>query len=111
VHGFETISVVDVRGDRWTYPYARMLGIRDGFLFVEAQTSLGDDPGAQAFIADGGPPAGTMVMSAISKIPLAELDRVNIGVSVDDETDEQSTTHQSLAGAGLLDSTGKVHPD
>ena len=31
-----------------------------------------------------GSPAGTMVMSAISRIPVDEVDRVNIGVSDDD---------------------------
>jgi hypothetical protein len=95
--GFTTLSIIDVRGDRWFYAHARMLGIRDGFLFVEEQSPP---------LESGEPNAA--LLSTISKIPLDDITRVNIEASDDDADDRLSTTHQALMQSGNLDASGDL---
>lgn len=90
--GFSFLSVVDVRGDRWVYPHARVLGIRDGYLFLEEQT-------------------GTEIrFSTITKIPLDDMTRLHIETTEHDAADEQSTTFLALTQSGNLDADGNLTP-
>jgi hypothetical protein len=95
--GFTALSIIDVRGDRWFYAHARVLGIRDGFLFFEEQPpplDSGEHPG--------------MLVSTISKVPLDDITRVNIDATADDADDRLSTTHQALAQSGNVDASGNL---
>ena len=95
--GFTTLSIIDVRGDRWYYGHARVLGIRDGFVFVEQQappSETGETPAA--------------LVSTISKVPLDDITRVNIETAEDDADDQLSTTHQALMQSGNLDPAGNL---
>jgi hypothetical protein len=106
---FHTLSIVDVRGDRWVFENARVLGIRDGFLFVEEQSSAAE-AGADGLL--GNDQAGApLLLSGVTKVPLSDITRVNIQTTSEDVSDRGSTTHQALLQTGNLDASGGVRAD
>lgn len=91
---FSTLSVRRSDGTREVHPYARVLGIRGGFLFLE--DGIATDR------------AGSGIRTPQTHaIPLAEVAAVDIETHAD--SDEDSETGLALESAGLLDLDGSVY--
>ena len=91
---FSTISVRRADGTREVHDYARFLGIRDGYLFLE----------------DGVPTdrAGMGIKTAQTHmLPIADVAAVDIETHAD--SDENSETGLALESAGLLNFDGTVY--
>lgn len=91
---YSTLSVRRTDGTRDVHPYARFLGIRDGFLFLEDGVATDR--------------AGSGIRTPQTHVvPLAEVAAVDVETHPD--SDEDSETSLSLESSGLLDLDGSVH--
>lgn len=91
---FSTLSVRRTDGSREVHPHARILGIRDGFVFLE-----------DAVATDR---SGSGIRTPQTHmIALAEV--VAVDVETHDDSDENSETSTALEAAGLLDLDGSVY--
>ncbi|MGH1564787.1 hypothetical protein [Mumia sp. DW29H23] len=93
-NAFSTLSVRRTDGTRELHPYARILGLRDGFLFLEDGV-LTDRSGHGIRTAQ------------VHAILIAEVAAVDVETHVDD--DENSETTIGLESAGMLNFDGSVY--
>lgn len=93
-NAFSALSVRRVDGSRELHPYARILGLRDGYLFLE-DGDLTDRSGNGIRTAQ------------VHAIPLAEIAAVDVETHADD--DENSETTIGLEAAGMLNFDGSVY--
>ncbi|WP_244931548.1 hypothetical protein [Nocardioides sp. W7] len=91
---FSTISVRRTDGAREVHPLARILGIRDGFVFLEDQLAT-DRSGSG------------IRTPQTHMIPLADVSAVDVETGA--ESDEDSETSVALEAAGLLHLDGTVY--
>ncbi len=93
-NAFSTLSVRRVDGSRELHPYARVLGLRGGYLFLE-EGVLTDRSG------------NGIRTAAVHAIPLAEIAAVDVETHADG--DENSETTIGLESAGMLNFDGSVY--
>ena len=91
---FSTLSVRRTDGTREVHPHARILGIRDGFLFLE-----------DGYATDR---AGSGISTAATHV-LALSDVAAVDVETHPDSDEDSETSLALESAGLVNLDGSVY--